>query len=369
MSTFTPRPDLMDQVLVLAEKGWGTTHPNPMVGALIEEDGQVVAEGFHKQAGGPHAEVVALQNLGRKPKDGAVLYVSLEPCSSTGRTPPCTSAILDAGIKKVVVCAIDPDSRHAGHGLDLLREEGVEVVLGPPEIGERAARLNFIFNQYVITGRPLIALKMATSANGMVAERAGYPSRVTGDDARADVMHWRRLFPSICVGSGTVIADDPSLTARLPNAEWCPVRIVVDSTLATLSATFASRKVYTDEHAHRTLVLTTARGMENHEAVAQAQNYGVRLIAGETGPDGRVSPAAIRQALVDLELCGMYCEGGPALARSLLSAEEVDYVFHYQSPRTFNSPEALHGPDFSKLQIGHTIEAKLGDDHLRHGYL
>jgi diaminohydroxyphosphoribosylaminopyrimidine deaminase/5-amino-6-(5-phosphoribosylamino)uracil reductase len=166
-----------------------------------------------------------------------------------------------------------------------------------------------------------------------------------------------------------VIADDPSLTARLPNTEWCPVRIVVDSTLATLSPTFAPRKVYTDEHANRTLVLTTADGMGNLEAVARAKDDGVRLIVGETGPDGRVSPAAIRQALVDLELCGVYCEGGPALARSLLSAEEVDYVFHYQCPQTFNSPEALHGPDFSKLQIGHMIEAKLGEDHLRHGYL
>ena len=193
-----------------------------MVGALIVEHGMVVAEGWHQQAGGPHAEVVALQDLGRKPEEGAEMYVSLEPCSSTGRTPPCTSAILNAGIKKVVVGAIDPDSRHAGHGLDLLREHGVEVVLAPPELGERAARLNFIFNQYVITGRPLIALKMATSLNGMVAERAGYPSRVTGEAARADVMHWRRLFPAICVGSGTVIADDPSYYCPLAGGRLVP---------------------------------------------------------------------------------------------------------------------------------------------------
>ena len=359
----------MEQVLVLAEKGWGTTHPNPMVGALIEEDGQVVAEGFHLQAGGPHAEVVALENLGRKPKDGAVFYVSLEPCSSTGRTPPCTSAILDAGIKKVVVCAIDPDTRHAGNGLDFLREHGVEVLLAPTEVMDRATRLNFIFNQNVMQGRPLIALKMATSANAMVAERAGCPSRITGDAARADVMCWRRLFPSICVGSGTVIADDPSLTARLPDGAWCPVRIVVDSSLATLSPTFAPRKVYTDEHAHRTVVLTTARGMENHEAVAQAKENKVRIILAEPGSDGRVSPRSLRQALVDLELCGMYCEGGPALARSLLSAKEVDYVFHYQSPRTFNSPEALHGPDLASLKIKDVRKTMFGGDSLLHGYL
>jgi diaminohydroxyphosphoribosylaminopyrimidine deaminase/5-amino-6-(5-phosphoribosylamino)uracil reductase len=369
MSTFTPRNDLIERTLELAQKGWGTTHPNPMVGALIVEHGMVVAEGWHQQAGGPHAEVAALQDLGRKPKEGAEMYVSLEPCSSTGRTPPCTSAILNAGIKKVVVGAIDPDSRHAGHGLDLLREHGVEVVLAPPELGERAARLNFIFNQYVITGRPLIALKLATSANGMVAERAGYPSRVTGDAARADVMHWRRLFPAICVGSGTVIADDPALTARLPEGDWCPVRLVVDSSLDSLSQSFHPRRVYTDQYKDRTIVLTTARGLANSGCINCAQELGVRVVELASGEDGRVSPAAMRQALVNLELCGMYCEGGPALARSLLGAEEIDYVFHYQSNKTFSSPEALHGPDLKNLNIGHAIKQVFGEDQLTHGFL
>jgi diaminohydroxyphosphoribosylaminopyrimidine deaminase/5-amino-6-(5-phosphoribosylamino)uracil reductase len=369
MSTFTPRNDLIERALELAQKGWGTTHPNPMVGALIVEHGMVVAEGWHQQAGGPHAEVVALQILGRKPEDGAEMYVSLEPCSSTGRTPPCTSAILNAGIKKVVVCAIDPDSRHAGHGLDLLREHGVDVVLAPPEFGERAARLNFIFNQYVITGRPLIALKMATSLNGMVAERAGYPSRVTGEAARADVMRWRRLFPAICVGSGTVIADDPVLTARFSTGEWCPIRIIVDSSLDSLSESFHPRRVYTDPYNDRTILLTTGRGMANSGCINRAQELGVRVIELASGDDGRVSPAAIRQTLVDLELCGMYCEGGPALARSMLGAEEIDYVFHYQSSKTFSSPEALHGPDLKNLNIGHSIIQQFGEDQLTHGFL
>lgn len=369
MSSFTPHPELMERTLVLAEKGWGGTHPNPMVGCLIVEDGQVVAEGFHKQAGGPHAEVVVLQNLGRKPKKGATLYVSLEPCSTTGRTPPCVSAILEAGIQKVVVCTIDPDPRHAGVGLTLLREHGVEVELAPVELGKRAERLNFIFNQYIVTGRPLLALKMAFSANRMVAARAGYPSRITGDFARADVMRWRRHFPSICVGSGTVIADNPSLTARFPDEEWCPVRIVIDSTLATLSPTFAPRKVYTDNHSSRTIVLTTAKGLANQDAVNQARDYNVRIIEGASGLDDRVAPSSLRKLLGELNLCGTYCEGGPALARSLLSAKEVDYIFHYQSPKTFNSPEALYGPDFVNLDIKDMLEAKLGEDTVRHGFL
>jgi diaminohydroxyphosphoribosylaminopyrimidine deaminase/5-amino-6-(5-phosphoribosylamino)uracil reductase len=369
MSSFIPYPELMERTLVLAQKGWGGTHPNPMVGCLIEEDGQVVAEGFHKQAGEPHAEIVALQNLARKPKRGAVLYVSLEPCSTTGRTPPCTSAILEAGIEKVVVCTIDPDPRHAGRGLTLLREHGVDVELAPVEIGKRAERLNFIFNQYRVTGHPLIALKMAFSANRMVAARAGYPSRVTGESARADVMRWRRHFPSICVGSGTVLADNPSLTARLPDGVWCPVRIVIDSTLATLSSAFAPRNIYTDDHASRTLVLTTAVGMANHDAVNQARDYNVRIIEGANGVDGRVTPSALRQVLRELKLCGTYCEGGPALARSLLAAKEVDYIFHYQSPQTFTSPEALYGPDFTNLDIKDLLEAKLGEDTLKHGFL
>ncbi len=363
------RKDLVGRTIELARNGWGKTHPNPMVGALIVEDGEVVAEGWHERAGGLHAEIVALKNLGRQPHEGAELYVSLEPCSSTGRTPPCTVAILEAGIRKVVVGAIDPDPRHSGKGLEWLRKKGIEVLVVPPEWEELSNRLNFIFNHFVVGGHPLVALKMATSANGMVAERAGFPSRVTGEDARADVMRWRSLFPSICVGSGTVIADDPSLTARLPDQEWCPVRIVVDSSLDSLSASFAPRRVYTDEYSDRTVVLTNQRGMNNSEGLSIAENLGIRVMELPGGQDGRVRPSSIRQAVADLGLCATYCEGGPALARSMLDEGEVDYLFSYVSPKVFNSSEALHGPDLSKLSLHKPIEVGLGEDLLRHGYL
>ena len=205
-----------ERTLVLARKGWGNTHPNPMVGALIIEDGKIVAEGYHSQAGSPHAEVEAMKSLGRTPKDMASIFVSLEPCSTTGRTPPCVQGILNAGIKRVYIGATDPNPAHAGRGIDILRDAGVHVEMANEEFQTRATRLNLIFNHNITTGNALVAIKLAESANGMLAEVKGQPSRITAAEARTDMMNWRRLFPAICVGSGTVLADNPTLTARLP---------------------------------------------------------------------------------------------------------------------------------------------------------
>jgi len=362
-------PELIERSLALAEKGWGMTHPNPMVGALIVENGEVVAEGYHAKAGSPHAEINAFSSLGRKPKDGAVLYISLEPCSTTGRTPPCTSAILDSGIQDVVIGCIDSDSRHGGRGIEILREHGVAVHRAPPELEKKAIRLNMIFNHWAKSKSPLIALKMALSANGMVAERAGYPSRVTGEIARADVMCWRRLFPAICVGSGTVIADNPSLTARLPSGDWCPVRLVLDSSLLTFSEEFHPLQIFTDQYPSKTVVITTSRGLANMEAVEKARNLGIRIMECAEEEDGRVSPRDFRKTVTELGLHGVYCEGGPAVARSLLAANEVDYLFHYRSSKEFSFPEALIGPDLQSLSVREPLRVDLGGDHLIHGYL
>ena len=191
--------ELYGRVLELARKGWGSTHPKPMVGALIVEKVEVVAQGFHQKSGGPHAEVEALNSLGRQPSPDASIIISLEPCSTHGKTPPCTDAILHSGIQTVYVAALDPNPRHAGNGIEILREKGLNVELASPDVQERAGRLNFIFNHNMQTGRPMIALKLAESANGKLADEAGRPSRVTESEARADMMHWRRLFPAICV--------------------------------------------------------------------------------------------------------------------------------------------------------------------------
>ena len=358
-----------ERVLALAQGGWGLTHPNPMVGSLIVERGEIVAEGYHHACGGSHAEIEAIAALGRQPNSGAAMFVSLEPCSTHGNTPPCTEAILRSGIKKVFVATTDPNPKHAGAGLDLLRSRGVEVELAGELIQAPAERMNFIFNHNMRTGDPLIALKLAESANGMVAERLGHPSSVTDSEARQDVMRWRRLFPAICVGSGTVLADDPSLTARLPDETWCPVRILVDSSLSTLGEEVVSRKVYFDEFSDRTVILTSAKGMVNKERVGRAKKFGIRLIEVEEAKGRGIDPASLRVVLSELGLNALYCEGGPTLARSLLDAGQVDYLFHYRSPKLFAGPNALPGPGLDQYPVRRPMQEKLGEDTLIHGFL
>ena len=345
------------------------THPNPMVGAIIVEAGEIVAEGYHQKAGNPHAEVEAFKNLDRKPLPGASMLISLEPCSTTGRTPPCVEAIIGSGIKTVFVGALDPNPAHAGRGLEILREAGVQVEMAKEALQQEASRLNFIFNHNITTGNPLVALKLAESANGMLAEVKGQPSRITEDEARADMMGWRRLFPAICVGSGTVLADNPTLTARLPEETFCPVRLVLDASLSTLEKSVLPRNLYSDEYVSQTTVLTTALGMKNEVAVKKADKLGVTLI--EVGHDdtGRIELAELSGVLKELNLNAVYCEGGASMAQSLLGGDLVDYLFRYQSPKLFSGPKALPAPDLDALTIREPITAKLGEDRLTHGFL
>ena len=358
-----------EQTLVLADKGWGNTHPNPMVGALIVEDGQIVAEGYHQQAGSPHAEVEAIRALGRLPQDGASMFVSLEPCSTTGRTPPCVEGILNAGIKRVYIGAMDPNPAHAGRGIDILRDAGVQVEMADEEFQSRASHLNFIFNHNITTGNALVALKLAESANGMLAEVKGQPSRITEDEARTDMMNWRRLFPAICVGSGTVLADNPTLTARLPEETFCPVRLVLDASLSTLEESVLPRNLYTDEYSAQTKVLTTVLGIKNESAVKKADEWGVSLIEVGQDENGRIQLAELSRVLKQLSLNAVYCEGGGSVAQSLLGGDLVDYLFRYQSPKLFSGPDALPGPDLDTLNLRQPISAKLGEDRLTHGFL
>jgi diaminohydroxyphosphoribosylaminopyrimidine deaminase/5-amino-6-(5-phosphoribosylamino)uracil reductase len=360
---------LFARVLTLARKGWGDTHPNPMVGALIVEGGEIVAEGFHARAGSAHAEVAAFSTLGRKPREGATLFVSLEPCSTHGRTLPCTDAIVESGIKQVFVGCLDPNPDHSNRGLEILRKSGVSVELAPQNFQSRTTRLNFIFNHHITTGKALVALKLAESMNGMVAEKRGEASRVTGEDARADVMKWRRLFPSICVGAGTVLTDDPQLTVRTDGQSWCSRRIIVDSSLSTLSPDLSLRKVYSDEYRDRTVILTTNCNRGKEARVERAKELGLKLIQVNQDDRGRVPFSTLSSVISDLGLSALYCEGGPCLARSLLSAGQIDYLFHYQSPKIFQQVDAVPGPGLERLNLREPIKETLGEDLLRHGFL
>jgi len=319
----------MRRALTLAKRGWGDTHPNPLVGALIVEDGAVVAEGFHARAGEDHAEIRALKALGRKPAPGATLYVTLEPCCTHGRTPPCTDAIVHAGITRVVVGATDPNPAHAGKGHELLRTGGIEVITGV--LAEECADLNLIFNHWIGTGRPLFAAKSGVTLDGKVATRTGDSMWITGEQSRADGHRWRRLFPAIAVGAGTVRADNPRLTARMDGAEWCPWRFVFDGLLRPV-ADQAMPGVYTDEFRERTIVVTTPHGGMGY--VRKLGALGVKTWVLPSGSP-KVNFQDFRQRCAAEGITGVFFEGGAQLLSELLQVRELDYLFTYHAPVLF----------------------------------
>lgn len=204
------------RALELAAQGRGRVSPNPMVGAVITRDGEVVAEGWHSEYGAPHAEVEAIAAAGDADLSGATLYVSLEPCCHTGKQPPCTDAILAAGIRRVVVASDDPTEKASGRGLGILRDEGVDVAVAGGELAARARLLNQPFRKQARTGRPWVLFKSAMTLDGKVATRAGDSKWISSTQSRERAHHWRAECDAVAVGIGTALADDPQLTARIP---------------------------------------------------------------------------------------------------------------------------------------------------------
>lgn len=359
----------MRRALELARSVWGATHPNPMVGALIVEDGQIVAEGATAPDGGPHAERLALLARGKPPRPGATLYVTMEPCCTHGRTGACTDAIIASGIKKVVVGATDPNPAHAGHGYEVLRAAGVEVTTGVLE--RECADLNLIFNHWITKETPLVALKSAVTLDGRSACRTGDSKWITGEAARADVHRWRRLFPAIAVGAGTVMKDNPRLTARVAGAdEWCPVRFVFDGLLRTVGDKQLPA-VYTDEFHARTVVVTTPHGGMGY--VRKLKELGVQVWVLPS-PTQRVPMAEFRKKCVEERISGVFFEGGAQLTSQILRDKQLDYLFVYRAPILLADDRAkpvLSGLRTEKLmnavRLGDVRTELLGEDVLTRG--
>jgi diaminohydroxyphosphoribosylaminopyrimidine deaminase / 5-amino-6-(5-phosphoribosylamino)uracil reductase len=371
MST-TVRPEderFMRRALELARRAWGATHPNPMVGAVIVEDGEIVAEGFHALDGGPHAERVALNALGRKPKPGASLYVTLEPCSTHGRTGACTEALKAAEVTRVVVGASDPHVEHAGRGYVVLRDAGVEVVTGVLE--RECADLNLIFNHWIAQRTPLIAAKSAVTLDGKIATRTGESKWITGETARADVMAWRRLFPSIAVGASTVMKDDPKLTARMPGVEeWCPLRFVFDGLLRTVAERNLPQ-VYTDRHHERTIVVTTPHAGLGY--VRKLRDLGVQVWVLPSSTQ-RVPLNEFRRKCTEERITGVYLEGGARLVSEFLHERQLDYFFVYRAPVILGDEKAKAGYTGLRterldqaVRLTDVRHATFGDDQLVRG--
>lgn len=351
----------MRRALELARQAWGRTHPNPMVGAVITEGGKIVAEGFHAKAGEPHAEVMALRALGRKPAADAVLHVTLEPCCTHGRTPPCVDAILASGLRTVVVGARDPNPAHAGHGLELLRAKGVAVVEGV--LGEECAALNLIFNHWIIRGTPLLALKVASTLDGKLTLPAGQGRAITGPESQTYVHRLRRLFPAIAVSADTALADNPRLTSRGDDGETCPVRFVLDRHFKTAGHT--GLNLFQDAHRTRTIVVGLGSSAKKSD-LAWYEAEGIKVWALVGDEDAFLKVWAERCA--QEKIIGVLIEAGPRLASAVLAAGSVDYLYAFVAPRT-GDPEAPCWHDGVALPVGGLRTSLIGVDALYQGHL
>jgi diaminohydroxyphosphoribosylaminopyrimidine deaminase/5-amino-6-(5-phosphoribosylamino)uracil reductase len=316
----------MRRALKLAAKGRGRTAPNPMVGAVVVRDGRSVGEGYHPRAGEPHAEVFALRAAGDAAA-GATLYVTLEPCCHHGRTPPCTDAILAAGVRKVVAAMGDPFPKVSGGGFRVLREAGVDVDVGLLEA--EAIDLNRAYVKVQRTGLPWVTLKMAMTLDGKIATRTGDSRWVTGEAARRHVHRLRDWNDAVLVGSGTALADDPELTARLPRARN-PVRVIADRR-ARLPV---SSKLANTAHQTPTILLT-AKGAEAGSLEAR----GIQLERIPHSAD-RLDLRAALARLAERGLHSVLCEGGAGLAGSLLEAGLVDEIAWFIAPKLVGGREA-----------------------------
>lgn len=309
----------MRRALALAERGRGTTDPNPLVGCVLVTDGQVVGEGWHERAGGPHAEVVALQDAGEAAA-GATAYVTLEPCAHHGRTAPCAPALIDAGIGEVVYAVGDPHPE-AGGGADLLREAGVEVRAGV--LAEQAEQQNERFLLVEREGRPFVTVKLAQSLDGRVATADGSSRWLTGEAARRRVHELRGLADAVMVGSGTAIADDPRLTVRhVQPSRGQPRPVVLDARGRTPSGAAVIRSG---------AVVITASPVDDGWR-GQVVSSGADVVVVDRAVDGGVDLAQALGELLDRGVRDVLCEGGPTVAGALIRAGLVDLLVLHLAP-------------------------------------
>ncbi|MFK3846331.1 bifunctional diaminohydroxyphosphoribosylaminopyrimidine deaminase/5-amino-6-(5-phosphoribosylamino)uracil reductase RibD [Stenotrophomonas sp. NPDC078853] len=317
MSAFSALDHLhMASALRLAERAAYTTRPNPMVGCVIAHGEQVVGQGWHQRAGGPHAEVFALREAGEQAR-GATAYVTLEPCAHFGRTPPCALALIEAGVSRVVAALRDPFPQVDGGGFDLLRAAGIEVHEGL--MAMQARELNRGFLSRVERGRPWVRVKLAASLDGRTAMADGSSKWITGPAAREDVQHWRARAGAILTGADTVLADDPMLTVRLPGVDVLPpLRVVLDARLRSLECTRVR------EGGAPTLYL--------HDPAITAPDAADAQFASVPSVGGRLDLGAVLALLAAQGVNEVHTEAGATLAGALMSGGWIDELLLYQAP-------------------------------------
>jgi len=324
--------DYMAEALALARRGTALTSPNPMVGAVIARDDEVVGRGFHTWAGLKHAEIIALEEAGERAR-GATAYVTLEPCAHTGRTPPCADALIEAGIAKVVVASEDPNPLVAGEGLRRLRASAIAVEMSP-EHREAAEKLNEAFFHFMRTGKPLVTLKCALTLDGKIAAPEDNTGWITSETARTHVQVLRHASDSIITGIGTVLSDNPLLTDRSDFPRERPLlRVVLDSTLRISPTSRLVQSAKGD-----LLIATTSAASPERRKILEARGVEVRTF---DGPRGRVDIRDVVSALATRRCLSAMIEAGSKVNWAVLDSNVADKVFLYYAPKILGGLESL----------------------------
>ena len=356
----------MRQALTEARKGRGLTSPNPCVGAVIVKDNQIVGRGYHKKAGTPHAEIHALRQAGAAAR-GATLYVTLEPCSHHGRTPPCSPAVAAAGIKKVIIGMLDPNPLVDGGGVSYLREQGIAVTHGLLE--KECRDLNRPFIQLITSGRPLVIMKAGLTLDGRITLRKGVGDRITGPGSENFVHRLRNRSDGIMVGIGTIEIDNPSLTTRIAGRKGHdPVRIIVDTSLRIAE----NARVLTQSSAAATWIFCSASA--DFKKAARLEDSGASVFRVATAQDGRLDLVAVLSTLGARQITSLLVEGGAALHGSLLNAGLVDQVQLFFAPIfagdngiSVTSGHRMQGDASQAVRLENVSYRRCGDDMMVRG--
>ncbi len=356
----------MHMALQLAEKARGRTSPNPMVGAVVVKNDRVISRGYHRKAGEPHAEAIALKQAGKAAK-GATLYVTLEPCSHTNkRTPPCTPLVLQSGVKRVVVAMIDPNPHVSGGGIKTLRKSGIEVVTGVLE--KEAKKLNEAFIKYITTGVPFVTLKIAQTLDGKIATSSGESKWITGEKAREEGHRLRDANDAILVGINTVLKDNPSLTTRIPRGRD-PIRVIVDTKLRTpLKA-----KIITQKSSAKTYIATLDTMPK--DKLVKLLDAGVEVLLAKGGK-GHVDLKNLMKMLGGFGVTSVLIEGGSEVHASALKSGIVDKVVMFIAPVLMTGKDSLcsiGGVSPTRLtqsiRLRNMTSRMAGDDLMIEGYI
>jgi diaminohydroxyphosphoribosylaminopyrimidine deaminase/5-amino-6-(5-phosphoribosylamino)uracil reductase len=362
----------MTLALRLAAKGRGKTSPNPMVGALVVKNGRIVARGYHHGPGQPHAEILALTQAGPR-ANGATLYVTLEPCCHVlKRTPPCVPAVVQSGVRQVVVAMVDPNPSVKGRGIAALRRAGIAVTTGIAQ--EESAQLNRAYLHWATTGRPYVILKAGMTLDGKVATAKGESRWITGPRARQDAHRFRSQVDAVVVGVGTVLKDNPTLTARrsdrpLKLARRQPLRVVLDSTLRTPPTATVCAK----QDRAKTLIVTTRRASRSRRR--PFERAGVEVVSLST-KNGRVSFPALLTMLGKRGITSVLIEGGSTVNAAALRAKLVNHVVLYLAPTLMGGQDAKavigdRSPNrlAQALTLRHVTVRRIGEDLVVEGDL